>query len=248
MSNECGALALELVSGDKPQRISCSRCSLGDICLPRNLGDDEIGRLETVVQRSGAMHEGDHLFHAGDSFRAVVAVRSGCFKTYLLNKEGDEQVVDFHLPGEIIGLDAIYGGVHLSSSVALDTSAVCTLKFGPLSELARHVPGLQAELFNVMSHRIADLEFTFGDHSADQRLAKFFESLSRRYSRRGYSAREFTLSMSRRDIASYLHLATETVSRILARMKDSGVLGVRRKQIRILDAEQLHAIAEGLEA
>ncbi|NIQ95931.1 MAG: helix-turn-helix domain-containing protein, partial [Desulfuromonadales bacterium] len=73
----------------------------------------------------------------------------------------------------------------------------------------------------------------------------FLESLSRRYSRRGYSAREFTLAMSRRDIANYLHLATETVSRILSRMKKDGVLEVRRKRIRILDAEALHAITLG---
>jgi CRP/FNR family transcriptional regulator len=215
------------------------------LCLPRNLDEAETFRLEQIVERSRPLQAGEHLHRAGERFSAVAAVRSGCFKSYLINEEGAEQVLDFHLPGEIVGLDAIHGGTHLSGCVALDTSAVCSLSFEPLSELARHIPALQAELFSVMSHRIADLEITCGDHSADQRFALFLESLSRRYSRRGYSAQEFTLAMSRTDIASYLRLATETVSRILARMKKDEVLQVRRKQIRILDEKALHAIAQG---
>lgn len=242
---ECGAKILELDSKPLSARITCSRCSLGELCLPRLLDDEETRKLEQIVDRSRPLQTGEHVYRAGDRFRTIAAVRSGCFKSYLINEEGAEQILDFHLPGEIIGFDAIHGGTHLSSCMALDTSAVCALHFDSLTELARQVPNLQAELFEIMSQRIADLEVTCGDHSADQRFALFLESLSKRYSRRGYSAREFTLAMSRRDIANYLHLATETVSRILSRMKKDGVLAVRRKRIRILDAEALHAITLG---
>ena len=242
---ECGAKVTDLNRGPLSARITCSRCSLGELCLPRHLNDDETLRLEQIVERSRPLQAGDHVFRAGDRFRSIAAVRSGCFKSYMINEEGAEQILDFHLPGEVIGLDAIHSGTHLSSCVALDTSAVCALQFDSLSSLARQMPSLQTELFEIMSHRIADLEITCGDRSADQRFAMFLESLSRRYSRRGYSAREFTLVMSRRDIANYLHLATETVSRILSRMKKDGVLEVRRKSIRILDAAVLHAIALG---
>lgn len=243
---ECGAKIIEVVAGTNQTRISCSRCSLGELCLPRNLTVDETLELEKIVERSRPFHGGEHLFHAGDSFRTIAAVRAGCFKSYLINEEGQEQVLDFYLPGEIVGLDAIHSGVHLSSCVALDTSAVCALAFGSLSDLARNIPALQEELFEIMSERISELGIACGDYTADQRFALFLESLSRRYSRRGYSAKEFTLAMSRRDIANYLHLATETVSRILSRMREKGVLEVRRKQIRILDNKALHAIANGV--
>lgn len=242
---ECGAKLLKLHRGSLPVRITCSRCSLGDLCLPRNLSEEETHELEQIVQRSNPIRAGEHLFRAGEPFRAVAAVRTGCFKNYLINEEGEEQVLDFHLPGEIMGLDAIHDGTHRSNCVALDTSAVCSLSFGSLSNLARKLPALQSELFDIMSHRIGDLETMSGNHAADQRFARFLESLSRRYSRRGYSAREFTLAMSRRDIANYLRLATETISRILARMQKAGILKVQRKQIRILDVDALHAIAEG---
>jgi CRP/FNR family transcriptional regulator len=241
-----GAKVLEIGDERLTNHITCSRCSLGELCLPRTLDGEETRLLERIVERSTPMQAGDHLFRAGERFCSIAAVRSGCFKSYLINEGGDERVLDFHRPGEIVGLDAIHTGTHLSSCVALDTSAVCALNFGSLSQLARSVPALQTELFGVMSHRIADLEITCGDHSADQRFALFLESLSRRYSRRGYSAREFTLTMSRRDIANYLRLATETVSRILARMKKDGVVEVRRKQIKILDTDALHSIAQSI--
>lgn len=242
---ECGAKVLKIQRGPDSARISCSRCSLGELCLPAHLDENEVTQLERLVERSRPFQAGEHLYRAGDRFLAISAVRTGCFKSYLINEEGEEHVLDFHLPGEIVGFDAIHGGVHQSSCVALDTSGVCTLNFEPLSELARQIPALQAELFDLMSHRIADLEIVHGDHSADQRFALFLESLVTRYSRRGYSAREFTLVMPRRDIANYLRLATETVSRILSRLKKDRVLDVRRKHIRILDADALHAIAQG---
>jgi CRP/FNR family transcriptional regulator len=109
--------------------------------------------------------------------------------------------------------------------------------------MARHMPELQSELFRVMSQRISELETIAGDLSADERIAMFLLSLSDRFSRRGYSDKEFILAMSRRDIASYLRLATETVSRVLARFQKAGVVKVDRKQVRILDMEELRNVA-----
>jgi CRP/FNR family transcriptional regulator len=179
------------------------------LCLPRDLNDEETTLLEQIVERSRPYHGGEHLFRAGDSFRTIAAVRSGCFKSYLINEEGEEQVLDFHLPGEIVGLDAIHSGTHLSSCVALDTAAVCALSFGSLSDLARSIPALQTELFDIMSQRISELGITSGDYTADQRFA------------------------------------SETVSRILSRMRDNDILEVRRKQIRIRDSDALHAMGQG---
>jgi CRP/FNR family transcriptional regulator len=94
-----------------------------------------------------------------------------------------------------------------------------------------------------MSHRISELEAIAGDLSADERIAMFLISLSERFSRRGYSDKEFILAMSRRDIASYLRLATETVSRVLARLQKAHVVKVDRKQVRILDMEKMKETA-----
>ena len=131
----------------------------------------------------------------------------------------------------------------MANVVALDTSAVCALTFDTVTSMARHMPELQAELFRIMSHRISELEAIAGDLSADERIAMFLISLSERFSRRGYSDKEFILAMSRRDIASYLRLATETVSRVLARLQKANIVQVDRKQVRILDMEKLKETA-----
>jgi len=224
-------------------QVACSRCSLGDLCLPRGLSPAEIGKFEQIVHRSRPIQAGEHLFRAGDEFQSVASVRAGCFKSYTIDSEGQEQVLGFYLPGEVIGLDAIHSGVHTASIVALNTSTVCSLTFESVSNMARQMPSLQNELFRIMSHRISELENMGGDLSADQRIAMFLISLSERFARRGYSQTEFTLVMSRGDIASYLHLATETVSRVLARFQKSGLLKVDRKQVCICDLDDMHQMA-----
>jgi CRP/FNR family transcriptional regulator len=225
-------------------QVACSRCSLGELCLPRGLSPAEVGKFEQIVQRSRPIQSGEHLFRAGDDFSSVASVRAGCFKSYTIDSDGQEQVLGFYLPGEIIGLDAIHSSVHTASIVALNTSTVCSLTFESVSSMARQMPSLQNELFRVMSHRISELENMGGDLSADQRIARFLISLSERFARRGYSQTEFTLAMSRGDIASYLHLATETVSRVLARFQKSGLLKVERKQVRIRDLDEMHQMAQ----
>jgi CRP/FNR family transcriptional regulator len=199
-------------------------------------------RFEQIVHRSRPIHAGQHLFRGGDEFTAVASVRTGCFKSYAIDQDGQEQVLGFHLPGEIIGLNAIHEGRHQASVVALDTSAVCSLPFNSMSGMARDMPELQLELFRVMSQRISELEKFSGDLSADERIALFLRSLSQRFSRRGYSEREFILSMSRRDIASYLRLATETVSRVLARFQQRGLIEVDRKLVRLLDLDAIDGL------
>jgi CRP/FNR family transcriptional regulator len=224
-------------------QVACSRCGLGELCLPRGLTADETERFEQIVHRSRPIQPGEHLFRAGDEFRTVASVRTGCFKSYVIDHEGQEQVLGFHLPGEIIGLDAIHSCKHVANVVALDTSAVCGLTFDTITSMARHMPELQSELFRVMSQRISELETIAGDLSADERIAMFLISLSDRFSRRGYSDKEFILAMSRRDIASYLRLATETVSRVLARFQKAEIVRVDRKQVRITKMEELKVIA-----
>jgi len=231
--------------GSNPSRsqVACSRCALGELCLPRGLSPEEIQRFEQIVHRSRPIQPAEHLFRAGDEFRSIASVRTGCFKSYVVDHEGQEQVLGFHLPGEIIGLDAIHSQRHTANVVALDTSAVCGLTFESMSGMARQMPELQAELFRLMSQRISELEVSAGDLSADERIARFLLSLSGRFARRGYSETEFMLAMSRRDIASYLRLATETVSRVFARFQKSGVLRVDRKEVRIRKMPALRELA-----
>ena len=202
-----------------------------------------MSRFETIVSKSRPLHSGDHVYRSGDPFEAIIAVRAGCFKSYVIDPDGEEQVLGFHLPGEIIGLDAIHTARHVANVMALDTGAVCSLQFRDVSEMSRRMPELQNEVFRVMSQRISELEAIVGDLSADERIALFLLSLSERFCRRGYSESEFILAMSRRDIASYLRLATETVSRVLARFQKKGLIKVNRKHVQLLNIDKLRKLS-----
>jgi len=232
----------DMHSNSGRSQVACSRCAIGELCLPRGLSPDEIARFEQIVHRSRPIQSGEHVFRAGDEFSSVASVRTGCFKSYLVDHEGQEQVLGFFLPGEIIGLDAIHSLRHTANVVALDTSAICGLTFDSMTSMARQMPELQNELFRLMSQRIGELEISAGDLSADERIAMFLLSLSERFARRGYSENDFCLAMSRRDIASFLRLATETVSRVFARFQKSGMLLVDRKEVRILNMPALKAL------
>ena len=228
-----------------PERaqVACSQCTLGNLCLPRSLDASATEQFEYIVNKSRPIQPGEHIFRAGDKFQSIAAVRAGCFKSYVIDKNGEEQVLGFYLPGEIIGFDAIHEKVHKANVVALDTSSVCGLSFDSVSEMARQLPELQDELFRVMSLHISELEASAADLSAEERIARLLCSLSIRFASRGYSSKEFNLSMSRRDIASNLRLATETISRVLARFQSAGIIRVNRKKVAILDEEKLKDLA-----
>jgi CRP/FNR family transcriptional regulator len=226
-------------------KVACQNCSLASLCLPMGLSADDVERLEAIIKRSRPLRRGDHLFESEGSFRSLFAVKTGSIKTYTLGPDGTEQVLGFHLPGDLVGLDAIQDEQHKCSARVLETSTVCELPFNRLEELASHIPSLQHQLFRLLSREIShesDMQALLGRSPADERLASFLIGLSERYRRRGFSPREFILSMSRQEIGSYLGLALETVSRLFTRFQDDGILRVERKHIEILDMDRLKAI------
>lgn len=220
----------------------CSNCSLRELCVPMGLNRAEVERLDKVVESSRSLHTGDHLFRRGDSMRSIYAVRSGTLKSYTVNREGEEQVIGFHLPGELVGLDAIHPDHHQCSVMALDTASACILPFDQLSDLATDIPGLQRQIMRLLSKEISSLVPRGADASAEERLAAFLLDLSQRLRDRGYSATELHLSMARKDVANYLRLATETVSRVLRRFQNEGWIQVERRDIRLVEPEALKSL------
>lgn len=242
-----GANHLTLVSHSKGRpemahRTSCNDCSLSPICLPLAVSVDELDELENIMRRGRPLKRGEHIFRASDPFESVFAVRSGAIKSYVLSEEGEEQVTGFYLPGEIVGMDGISTAHHMSSAKALETSSVCEIPFNRLEELSSRIPSLQHHFFSLMSREIQadrELHMLLGKKSAEDRIASLLISLANRQQRRGLSGQRIRLPMSRYDIANYLGLAVETVSRIFTRFQQQGLLAVEGREIEILNRESL---------
>ena len=131
-------------------------------------------------------------------------------------------------------------------AVALETVQLCRFSFPRMATLATRVPGLQQELFRLLSEDIGKAGLLAGDFDADERLAAFLIALSRRYASQGFSATRLHLPMSRTDIANYLRLAPETVSRILRRFRDEGLVRVERREIDLLDRARLEDLSRNV--
>src|SRR4029079_12084708 len=158
-----------------------------------------IEELHLLGAHGGPYEEGAHLFREGDPFEAIAAVRTGTVKTYVTDSEGREQVLGFFLPGEVIGLNAISQARYPCNAVALDPVMLCRFSFPNIAALATRVPNLQSHLFRLLSEVTGQAAFLACNFTADDRVAAFVVSMSRRRAARGFSATRFRLSMTRTD-------------------------------------------------
>jgi len=234
------------IADDGDEFTFCSTCAFSQACLSEGYDKSQLRDLHVLVEHVGPFREGDHIFREGDPFNAIAAVRGGTVKTYVNDASGREQVLGFFLPGEVIGLNAIATARYPCNAVALDTVVLCRFSFPMMATLASRMPGLQRHLFNLLSQDIGKASLLAGNYTADERLAAFLVLLSRRFAERGFSATRMRLTMARTDIANYLRLAPETVSRVLRRFQKDGLLAIDRRDVELLDPQRLEDLAEPL--
>lgn len=226
-------------------KISCPECRLSDLCLPYGLKKNEVRQLATIVKNKRPSQTDEYLYFQGDVCQSLYAVKSGSFRSFITDANGNEQTIGFYLPGELMGLDALQNGSFNCSTVALETSTVCELPLARLNELCGEIPGLQNQLLRILGKEIAsdhDKIILLGHRSAKERIATFLLMLSRRYGSLGFSSTEFNLSMSRQDIANFLGLTIETVSRQFAELNKDGIITVKNRSIKINDLANLKVI------
>lgn len=225
-----------------PLRRACAECASHDWCLPAGLSAPETTLLDRLVVHNRLIERGGAVYRSGCAFHSLYAIRSGFVKSTVTHDDGREQVTGLHMPGELIGLDAINTGQYMGDAIALEDSSVCAIPFGELECLGRDIPTLQQHLHRMMSREIAHdygVMLLLGSMHAEERIAVFVLNLSKRYAARGYSATRINLRLTREEIGSYLGLKFETVSRALSRFQEDGIIAVQHKDIEIRDLERL---------
>ncbi|MFQ5993770.1 MAG: fumarate/nitrate reduction transcriptional regulator Fnr [Acidiferrobacterales bacterium] len=227
-------------------QVACQNCRLSSLCLPAGLDGADVDKLDTLIRRASPLRRGDYLFRTGDTMKALYALRSGTMKSFTISPDGQEKVFGFHLPGELLGFDGIGTGQHQCTASALDTSSICQLPVDRLQNLAEHLPSLSWQLQRLMGQEIVrehEMLLLLSQMNAQERLAAFLLNLSERFGQRGLSNHEFYLGMARQDIANYLGLTLETVSRTFSQFQHDGLIAVERRHIQILDRGGLAALA-----
>lgn len=227
-------------------REDCGALLVRQLARSLALKPEQIDGMHSLHGRHRALARGENLFHLGESLSALYVSRHGSLKSVAMNEEGDEQVIAFHLPGELVGLDALGSGQHRCLAVALEPAEVCELNIAQLELAAREVPGMQHGLLRLMGHSVEvdqDHVALLGRPQAIERLALFLVGLVTRLQAQGLDGERFALPMSRADIASYLGLVIETVSRGFGRLQEEGLLKVSGRKLQIFDMHGLRVYA-----
>jgi len=239
------ATVLHPVAAPRKFEVTCSSCNMREMCLPAGLCPEDMQRIEGLVYARRRVKRGEALFNAGDTFGSIYAIRSGFFKTSVIDGEGREQVTGFCMGGELLGLDGLGAGRYNGTAVALEDSEACVLPFALVEELSHDIRPLQRQLHSVLSREIVrdhGVMMLLGSMRAEERLATFLLNLSRRFLRRGYSSSEFHLRMTREEIGSYLGLKLETVSRLFSAFQKDDLIDVQQKHVRIRDIAGLERL------
>ncbi len=234
-------------SNDYRGVFSCSLCALQTSCVPRHIELSKLSEFENIISRSRILHKGDSLHLEGDPVKSLSILRSGAVKEFITSCAGDQQILAFYLPGEIIGLDSLNQQCYRSSAISLETTTYCALPIDKFATLCQEIPNLQKMMLKTMSKIISFEEkmlLTACNKKADERIATFLISLSKRYSHLGHSATEIHLPMSRQEIAHYLGLSSETVSRIFTQLQNDNIISIHPKMIKTRDMPALKELSQ----
>jgi CRP/FNR family transcriptional regulator, anaerobic regulatory protein len=140
------------------------------------------------------------------------------------------------MAGDVLGLDGCADGYYGSQAIALQDSVLCEISFEVLNDLSLTYPTLQDSLHRIMSRAIARNQksmLMLGNLPAEERLLAFLHELSQQFAARGISTTDFDLPMTREDIAGYLGLQMETVSRAFTKLHAEGLINVHRRHVHI---------------
>ena len=226
--------------------VECNLCALDPVCALLDYGSEQVELAKGVLFRRQRVARGETLFRSGDPFHSLFAVKSGSFIMLHKKEHQPDQVAGFQFAGDLIGADGMAGEHYPCTVRALEPSSVCELRMARLQRPGRSLEAFQRGIIAILGQEIA---FCHGLHASlvrqngEQRLAAFFLSLSSRHRARGMPELEFKLTMTRSDIASYLGLSRETVTRGLSRLQQEGTIRVSGKRVRLERVDLLECLA-----
>lgn len=195
----------------------------------------EIQAIESIIDSHIMIEKNQIVYETGATFQNLYTVHSGMFKSTYLTHQGEERIVDVFIPGQVMGFDGIHEGKYKTTVKAVSSGSYCVIPFYPLQELSMKHRDIQNRVMKMMSEKIIQYEITHTEYNAQQKLVSFVKDVSDLYYSRGFSANQFPFQISQRDLANYLGLAEETLSRVFKKLKKNEILSLSNHQITIID-------------
>lgn len=214
-----------------PDTADCGQCFMETRCWPES--QPRSGSVE--VHREPVLRRGQSLWRQGDDYRGLFLLRSGCIKVYQHSSAGEEQVLQFALPGDLLGLEAMTAGRCDSHAVALTDAMVCRLRWPPADLDTAQAAHVERRLLQRASSLLRQRSRAVRATDPTSALQTFLQDFS---ARAGHSdgpaageQRRLRLPMSRLEIGQYLGYAEETICRSLHRLQEQGLATVAGRTI-----------------
>ncbi len=224
---------------------NCETCEIREISVCRSMAPAELARLQTIIS-TARFDAGQTLIHEGDPADSLFNVVSGAVKLYKLLPDGRRQITGFLFPGEFLGI--ALNEIYVYTAEALIPVQLCRFPRRRLEALLEEIPALEHQLLDDVATELVaaqDQMLLLGRKTARERVASFLLTLSRRARRHGHPDSPVDLPMSRADIADYLGLTTETVSRTITQLRQANVIAApSRGAIDILNRTALEDLSE----
>jgi CRP/FNR family transcriptional regulator len=220
----------------------CEDCTVRSLAVCRAVAHEDLSRLAGMTAHR-RLDTGQTLFHEGDAADEVFTLTSGMLKLFKLMSDGRRQIVGFLVPGDFLGL--AFGSSYVYSAEAVTPTSVCRFRRSQFMALLEDCPAVEKEVLGRTSAELAAAQeqmLLLGRKTARERLASFLTALARRRNTAPGVALE--LPMSRADIADYLGLTIETVSRTLTLFRKERLIALPEKHlISILRRAELEQVA-----
>lgn len=233
-------------AGTQTEVNPCGACPVRSLTVCAALEAEELRRLAEILQ-TVRYDAGHTVFAEGDQADTLYNVTVGTVKLYKLLPDGRRQITGFLLPGDFLGLSVNENYAYSAETVT--PSTVCRFPRRRMEALLDEFPKMQRRLFSMASNELAaaqDQMLLLGRKTAKEKICSFLLMLSQRAQRRGHKENPVHVPMSRADIADYLGLTTETVSRTFTQLKTSRVISLLEgNKVQIHDMDDLFDLAEG---
>jgi CRP/FNR family transcriptional regulator len=227
----------------------CRRCEIRHLAFCGALDPKNLDEIQSIMQ-TRHLDPGEHVINEGDDATAVFNIAAGSIKLYKLLHDGRCQITGFLQPGDFCGIAT--DGTYAYSAEALEPTEICSMPRRKLDAVFSRHPELERRLLAIISHELSvaqDQMMLLGRKTAMERLAAFLIRQSERNVRLGWPADPVQLPMSRADIADYLGLTIETVSRTFTKLREDGTIRLPSKTVvELARPERLHALADGGES
>lgn len=199
------------------------------VSLFKSLSDKDLNNIVNLITKK-SFHKGDVVFSEGEIFDKLLIINTGSIKVYKYTKEGKEQILYILKEGEFLGdLNLLKKNIFKFNATALEATDLCIIHKDDFDTLIKTNPDISIKVLEYAHDRIASLENlvqTLTTKDVEVRLASLLLSLSKTFGIKTNKGIEITLPLTREDMANFIGVTRETISRKLSYFQSENIIEI----------------------